>query len=212
MLKEMPKVGDVLIAKECQGIRQMGDMTVGKEYEVVRSECEGIAIIDDYEDVRVWGERYLDRFTLKVVEPVGLREMPKVGDVIIAINDDRGMGGIADITKGKEYPISKVTGNSAWFRDDRGFERIVSDKRLEHFTLKVVTPDKVGFIEINREYEFLVGKTRVVLDVDADGLAAVKALEQQSAGNKYKAELVDKIAMCQAEMDQLKSLLAEVNE
>lgn len=212
MLKEKPKVGDVLIANHCQGIRQMGDMTAFKEYEVVKTEYGDIAINDDEGDARSWGIGYMDRFTLKADEPVGLKEVPKVGDVIIALNDDRGRGGIADITKGMEYTITGLSkcGKDAWFRDDNGFARIVGASRLMFFTLKEVQSDTVGFIEINREYDFLTGKTRVVLDVDAAGLVAVKALVERSAVDKYKAEIADKIAQCQAEMDQLKSLLAEV--
>lgn len=217
MLKETPKVGDVLIAKSCQGIRQMGDMTAFKEYEVVKDEYGDIVIFDDDGDARSFGASYFPRFTLKEAEPVGLLEVPKVGDVIIAINDDRGRGGIADITKGKAYPITKVTsgGKDAWFRDDTGFERIVSESRLMFFTLKgAVTPDKVGFIEMQSAHMDPPGSsiTELTILVDSDGYDSVYALSQKSIVERSKSILLDKIAQCQAEMDSLNALLAEVSE
>ena len=212
MLTKMPKVGDVLIAKDCPGIRKMGDMTAGREYKVV-SRYGSTEIIDDDGDGRVMCEMYLNRFTLKNVVTDCLTSVPKVGDVVIAKESQFGMGGIADITKGMSYTITEVSdgGRNAWFRDDSGMGRIIDTNRLEHFTLKVEAPTRpVGFIEINREYDFLVGKTRLVLDVDADGLATIKALTQDSKGERYKSELADKIAQCQAEMDHLNAMLAEV--
>ena len=140
MLTKMPKVGDVLIAKDCPQIHAMGDMTPGKEYEVLEIDYRGEAVIED----------------------------------------------------------------------DDGDDRAIDTHRFARFNLKKVMPKKVGFIEFEDESHHGDGTSTVTLYVDSDGFQSLCALRDSSVNERQKSQIVGKIAQCQAEMERLNALLAEV--